>query len=109
MLYTAWGCFINREELRLDLHSGIKSFGALLYNNQHALICMQLLLRLKFCLTVSSLQTKTDNIANSVDPDVHCLPFRSGFCAEIPCFNNRYAKFKDGMHPARKLRHERVI
>ena len=52
--------------------------------------------------TLSSLQTRTDTFANSLDPnetarnepshpDLHSLPFCFGFCAYTPTFNNGHA------------------
>ena len=54
-------------------------------------------------LTFSSLQTKTDTFANSVDSDqtacyesslldLHCLPFCFGICAATSMFNNVHSK-----------------
>ena len=68
-------------------------------------------------LTLSTLQTRTDTFANSVDPDemaynepshldLHCLPFCSCFITNT--LQNGHARIQRWMSPLQKLRGERI-
>ena len=70
------------------IHKLICVFPGCTYQKVHFLICSRGRLVNYFCLTLSTLYTKTDSFANSVDPvemahnehshlDPYCLPFWS--------------------------------
>ena len=61
--------------------------------------------------TLSSLQTKQDTIANSVDPDEtarYCLPFCYCFLTQTPICNNGCFRIQRWKSSFQKLRDERV-